>query len=714
MSPKENPKPKQQLQSKNNSPQQPANSRCDGELAVHNDLIIQIKTFVPFATNIFEKYPAKFEHGSERHGVFSRLVTLAEESFSKINSSALEEENTSLVAGDIGVLFFDRVRIRPIGDAVEKAPNYEVSLTPGEIVTLRQKTVTKTSQSESQSSKLETETVSSYSKNLSEEFTNEFGRSSSFTKQSGAGITAGYNQGVNASVSAEVSTGNASTTATNNAVHEVLNTVQNVQTKMNELTDIQFSFATENIYEAENVRVIRNDSDSIKDVYSYRMLQVFHLSLERYDCRLCWAPTVEKPGDSVKAQSGPNYDNSSSSRIKLREKIEKLPLPDKVLDQSPEARKTIRYDHVLKVSSSVWNFEGSDHYGTVELPLPPGYILDGAPFIEQIEGEPDDQKIFNTSVEEYMGNPGEALTKAWPEDAGVTVKVGYHLHTAHNTHFDFRIAMYAQPSPETRKRYTDIVDTWIEEMIDQELAKLLEEQKSDQDLLSNTAGTGDDGWAQSELTRQIIINHFPEAINNRPISSEIRQLFDWQNLSWTLCSPWWSEQAGKTGVDYPTTTVANASSAQVFLSIPRKKEPRAIAALVALGILPNNVEWHRELRHHIDEIAKQNEKYKAVTEYSDDDFEEISSPNGISLTGEDAKKWENDFERSTPFDVIFREIFAVPTGGIDFEERKASCPIATDTQSETEPGKTTLEQKLADAIEKTDLSNVSVNITVGK
>jgi hypothetical protein len=205
----------------------------------------------------------------------------------------------------LGFLFLERLRIRPIGHTLERAPFYTLSLTPGESVTLRQQSFSKRTSTFEQTQEEEEERKSEYSSTftteLAQEYTHAIQDSTNWgISQSVTGTYEAQTWNISGTTAGNYGATTSETDSVTEISRNVEQTLRKVETRQKTTHKTVVTIGHEDTLQQESLRVLRNDEDRTKKVYMRRVMQVLHLSYERYGVRLCWAPCVQDPGRDVR------------------------------------------------------------------------------------------------------------------------------------------------------------------------------------------------------------------------------------------------------------------------------------------------------------------------------------------------------------------------------------------------------------------------------
>jgi len=598
---------------------------------------------------------------------------------------------------DIGLLFLERVRIRPIGYTLERAPFYELSIEPGEVVTLRQKSFSKRSGSFEEvteaSKEQQMEYLSAFTTELSEEY------STSQTDSSNWGVntlvSGTYGNPAKGSVTGELGGNYGASADSTDTFKEVSSRSQSLSRKIASsqkmLHKTTVTIATENTLEDESIKVITNTDTRAKKIFMRKLMQVLHLSQERYGVRFCWAPYVREPGKDVR-QLIPGPGSFPDAIQEIRDKWNATPPPEE-LGPGPTSQ-TVAGEWTGKLSGGAGGLR--DDNARHQVAIPTGYQYSDA-YLE---------------TKEKDGSPNVYIkSKPSRGDTGVVTVV---VHVGLSGGFDaeninYRVCVVAEPGPDLLAQREAAVAEWRRQKMEEEIQQFMQTKREEvKDVPS-------DAWPQSELMRRVIAEHFGPGISdaNCHLLSMLQTMFEWENLSFELHAPWWIRSTPVNGLQSLRTTFLNASYAQVFIPIRPGFEEKALLCLLGIGALPNNQRLARVIEYYLRDMRVHLEpQFASGQSFDRSATKEIDSPCDIHLTDLGQQQWANKFEEDTGFITLARWTETIPTDGVDYETQFARCDASTpmrDANERDARAKTALTEALSSRIQNGD-GQIQINV----
>lgn len=569
----------------------------------------------------------------------------------------------------LGLLFLDRLRLRAAGWTVERAPFYQLSLTPGEVVTLRQRSFSKraTTLTETVEETIERriEYSSTFATELTEQFTDTQSKSNNWNVTSTISGTIGdaKSKSLSASLTGGYGAQSASSLTAVESSREAETIVRNVESSQKTTHKTVIEISTEESLESETVRVLQNDTAGVLKAFLRRTMQVHHLSYERYGVRFCWSPCIDDPGAAIKEFTpGEGFFVSEVEAIKAKwDSIE--PGPDEV--PQPRTQKTVCGTWSPKLSGGL---SGLSETYTRYIQVPAGFS------VQTVRPET-----------RYEDRDPEVRIQSWSQSGGtVTADVFVKLKGA-NWKLDagnvsFRACIDLVANQQVMNAYAQAVADWRKNKADEEIQLFLESKRqefSDLDF---------DAWAPSELQRRILEKYFNVGAFDPSCAliEKLNRIFEWEAMSATLYAPWWSKDTEITGLQSLATDFRNASKAQVYLPLRPGFEEEALTILLAIGALQLHPSWMDELLYYLADMRNNLEpKFKRDRNYGDDEWKEVTGPADIPLTNAGAAQWQSDFEIPDPFLVLRRFTAVTPTDGVDVELKGPDCEtdlLISDTQ----------------------------------
>ena len=289
--------------SSNESGEIPTNSLCPGPcLEASADTFIYHATYAHMYIRRAEEEPSR---GEERRlekapGLDWRFTALFRAVKSAVPASKKQSPEEYDLIFQLGILFRERIRTRPMGFTIERAPFYEISIPPGDMVTLKQRSFSRRTRSLQEELTTESEEKLELSSSFTTEMNDELTRVIESTTQWSEGTSA--SAGIGYSVfSAALSYENSTTVNDMNSEtarqmrRTVEEAVRKIESRQKATHKTVMEVTSEESLASESIRILHNYSTALKKIYMRRLLQVLHVTHERYDAQLCWAPCVEKP-----------------------------------------------------------------------------------------------------------------------------------------------------------------------------------------------------------------------------------------------------------------------------------------------------------------------------------------------------------------------------------------------------------------------------------
>ncbi|GLR83775.1 hypothetical protein [Bradyrhizobium iriomotense] len=531
-----------------------------------------------------------------------------------------EQQLAMLLSNEIGFLYLDRTRIRPIGFAVGEFL-YSLSLAPGEEVTLEQKTYSERQTSledlQDQEATLDLELSSTLTGELSQSLNQELSRLAKDSESNAAHVGADID-GVNVSMgpnnSNSVDNGDRITSTT--SVKNTYSASTKVAAKYRTQHKITFTVSTVNKFETSSKRVIRNPNAYTPiDLMYFKILKRLRLSQERYGVRLCWAPAIRDP-------AGPFWARILAMRDALFAAASKASAgPRPVPPDPPAAAPPVVASTVMDANHFDW-FNGSQSYDyDVTIAAPAGYVWDG-----------DAAFVSSSVVLAFSGSRPAAAEVRMPSNDGTGMKCIVHVGAVDRLWVDFSTFPPTPHLDATGTASFQVSARFIPSNVqaaddyNQKLAawKTADDawQSQDSQIKAAALAKAQSDWdaiRQSELARLnpvyeafgvVITQMFPST--TRDHIDEIdrwERLFDWSQASLKLYPAWWNG----TGLREPSldpTHFVNASWARLFLPVRVGSEAEAIKAIyqVSQGNAPNAA-----LAKYIDDVTGQLNQYRQTS-----------------------------------------------------------------------------------------------------
>jgi hypothetical protein len=487
----------------------------------------------------------------------------------------------ALVASELGLLFLDRTRIRPLGFALgEHIQSF--SLAPGEEVTLEMKTYSKKEESFEKSSEQEktfdTELSSTLTTELNEGMTAENSRNTGDTSTMGVnvggnidGIT--FNVGPTSSSTLQ----NANRDSVTQSAKVAQSASAKVAARNRALHKTVFRVSSETRFETTAKRVFRNpNANTPIDLQFFKVLQRLQLSHERYGVRLCWSPVLADPGAALLAR----LEETRQAIYARASQAGAGPRPTQPMPPGapPAAQPQVVSDGLVADKfDPVWGGQRYDY--SITLLAPPGLQWDRQPVSAALT---------------FTGNrpAGISITSAAPTPAGVLIVMHVGIEDNANPlkpqYWEPRgtatITVSAQfeaaisPIISVNDSYLNAMNAWRDavatwEALDRQ-AKADAQAAADEEWASVLKKAIDGSNAMQEVIGGIM-RSLPGASRNLREVDFLEDVFDWKNAGLRLYSGWWS------GVELrdpsrPADSFVNASWARLYLPIKVGAEAQAL------------------------------------------------------------------------------------------------------------------------------------------
>ena len=566
---------------------------------------------------------------------------------------------------DVGLLFLDRLRVRPVGHTVERGPFYELGLAPGETVTLRQRSFSKRASTLEETVEESEEHRLEYSSTFSTELLEQF--SETQTESTNWNVTATIQGGLGAPAAAHIggslsgsygasSVNDRSASESFRETEEVVRKVETIQKRSHKTV---MEITTEESFETEAVRVITNGDTQAMKLFMRRMMQVLHLSYERYGVRMCWAPCIPDPGRDIR-RFIPGEEFFAAEVQEIRDLwSSRNPGPEEVPPLAGSTTVCGDWSGVLSGGA-----DGVDTELPRTLTIPSGMKLSHL-YVET----QDEDRDPNVYIESHSV-------------VGATVHIQVHVGlkgwnlVGDSGNVDFRVCMQVVPSDAAVDAHAVAVRLWQQSQAQAQIDAFLEEKSKE------FGDSRPDAWVPSELQRRLIDTFF----NLAGLGSDCRlvetmnRLFEWESMSAELHAPWWSSTQAISGLQSLATNIHNAAFARVYVPLRPGYEEKALAALLAVGAIDVNSQWIEDIYYYLAGMRTDLEPLFADTRvFPTDNWQSVNSPADILLTPMGADDWSEEFERERPFQVLGRFTATIPTDGVDLEIAMGDCPIDTPT-----------------------------------
>ncbi|MGI8330420.1 hypothetical protein ACRYCC_10690 [Actinomadura scrupuli] len=567
--------------------------------------------------------------------------------------------------GWLGILFYDRLRLRPSGLAAGDQV-YALSLAPGEEVTLTQRSETKRSAAfeeiVDQTMEQELEFNSTWSTGLTQQ------DADSTTSSSGGNLSASVGVDlfglINVDIGGGLNAQDSHTKTTSTQTQNTRQTTRRAASKARQEHKTTFRVGTDALEEFGSRRVLRNANPSrALTLTFFKLYQKYRVILERHDAKLCVSLCVDDPGAHL--------------RQELLEELAKLDpvAPAGTVPEIPAAGQQIQdfdLDNPTRGITAEVEF-------TTELPtgtLLTGWSLDitgfrlrqGAAVVDvdpsRFASAGGSWAFVNTSGP-VVGSTGEQRHRVHFILPGGVMG----LSSTASVRFTWR---YAPDSS-----FTDDVTAALE-AARQKVRDSFSADRVMRILEEVRAGARDLVFRQ--LFEQTLLAGVRAKKTDPPcdLLEQIRQCFDW-NEAVIQYLPWWLTSAGyqrredlrrllltlpgDTQSDLIIDDLLVASKARVYLPIRRGREKDAVQLLAGKGNVPCVADFIAWRDQQLGQLPYPLPDYTAITAIGPS----LATPAG-------AADWEHDWERQRgKFLVLDEWSELLPTDGVHVEPSLSTC-----------------------------------------
>jgi hypothetical protein len=552
-------------------------------------------------------------------------------------ATVLGPQDVEFIAGllrsDLGYVFLDRTRIRPMGFALGEHV-YALSLAPGEEITLEQKTFSKRQvtfeEQNEQERQFDLELSSTYNTEIQEGFERQKNRTDAWGLTWNFGTQYASPQTQYGQVNANFTIGETRnvTEAHQEAMRRSVRDSQTASSKVSARYRAQhkttFRIVSEQGFEATSKRTIRNPNRTTPvTLHYFKVVQRLQMMQERYGARLCWAPSVKDPAlvFSEKIRKG---------RQQIMDAAEKSvpPPPTEPVAPDPEKSTSTKREMVTRHSAVTiadkWNAAGGmSHDYDVDIVYDAGYSWDGSnPVIQVFTRRPQDKV-----TREIVGVP-----RPIQDEGGYKLRVVVHIgagewllgpgisfQVSANFYKDVTIT---QEMGQNTKYNDDLADYRI---------KLKDWEDRRKDLLAAAREAADafekrlmENFSPvNEMVSQIIDLNFPESVRDELWEIDYWQrLFDWERASFIAYPSWWSSGETRNPTLDPTDFM-NASWAKLYLPVRVGMEQLALRWIYGKALaVPLQQQVEKRFQGVIDELKK----FRMDILGSADELAEITDP----------------------------------------------------------------------------------------
>jgi hypothetical protein len=475
----------------------------------------------------------------------------------------------NLLKTQIGWLFLDRTRIRPIGYAVGEHV-HSLSLAPGEELVVEQKAFSKRQATydelTEQERQFDLELSSSLSTELQEGLDEQVNRNA--TNGQGFGAISGFDVQLNLFDIVNLQkfkTTEASNDTKRRSVKDSQSATAKIAAKYRALHKIEFKVTREEGFESTSRRTLRNPSKyTPMQLHYFKILRKMEMKQERHGVRLCWTPCLQDPGRDV-------FKRMQEGRAAILRAAEvATPIPDEPKAPTPASRPATAATNSVTVTS--WNPDGgTDTNVFVPVPITSDYVWD--------------QSLANIKVSvdtEIDRNRIVTLRRVGATQIGPNIRVQVRLIVTPRTNW-FNLAEYspvkvvaeirlipdpATVDPEFRKE----LDAWRIAL------REWEKQVAEMQLQARASAlAAADAWenetlqsvnALSEMMGRIINERFDDpAFRDECWEVDLwHKVFDWGAAAYRLYPAWWTKGQMRDPARDPSH-LYNASWARLYIPI---------------------------------------------------------------------------------------------------------------------------------------------------
>ena len=528
-------------------------------------------------------------HDRETVELANNAVVLPEATVAALNVDTPMKADVSvarLLNNDVGILFLDRTRVRPVGfcpgDHITT-----ISLGPGEELTVEQKSFSKREATYEEVNDTERQFDLELSSTLANSIEEGMSRAEQHTASSGwnvggsiSGEYKGVKVGINGGYSSSVS--DADQKSRTRSSTDSFTASRKVASKYRTQHKTTFRIVTEQRFEATSKRVLRNPNRYTPvDLHYFKVLQRMQMTQERYGVRLCWAPFVPDPAFGV-------VQRIEAQRQVLRDKYKPV-LAAKPLPPNPPAARPPQVVSSPVVTVKDFSFTGGlsadfdlevsppAHYawdrdaqfvidslvgtaiGSVNNRGPSWYVV-GQPFAN---GEGKVQVKVHVGVGEGspFGNKGRIELQVWaqfvatPDQADATYQAAYAAWEAAVATWEANNAKAITEADAKAKAEGDAYEAEVWQNLN----------------------------ATNELLNRIVAALWPLQLRDEASEVDLwRQLFEWESAAFDLYPSWWSDRPMRNPLAEPTD-FRNASWARVYLPLRTGREAEALEFILTGG-----------------------------------------------------------------------------------------------------------------------------------
>ncbi|MET3699408.1 hypothetical protein SAMN05877753_11147 [Bacillus oleivorans] len=542
---------------------------------------------------------------------------------------------SGLLQSEIGFLFLDRTRIRPVGFGLGEHV-YSLSLAPDEEVTLEQKTFTKKEvtfeEQNEQENQFDVELSSTYSTEIQEGFERQKSRSDSWGLTWGLGAQYASPETMYGQVNAQFNI-NETRNVTEAHQETMRRSVKDSQTASSKVAGkyrtqhkTMFRIVSEQSFESTSKRTIRNPNRTTPvTLHYFKVLQRLKMTQERYGARLCWAPSIKDPALTFfeKIRKGRQYIIDEAQK-RLPAPPAEPPAPG-TADSPTSTKNETKIFHSQIVEADKWGVTGDMRAEyEIDIPYDAEFTWDGdvskvgINIITRREQKDVSRWIVGMPTPTLDGSGRQVLrvtvhigAKSWLFGPGIQVQISASFYkkvtvseqTAENTAYNDAIADY-------RIRLKE----WEDER-DAAIASANQEADAFEKRMVETLSP------VNEMVSQVIEKYFPAGVRDEIWEIDYWQrLFDWERASFVAYPSWWSGgETRKPTVD-PSDFI-NASWAKLYLPIRVGMEHHALRWIFGKSLA---VPLSKEEEAKFDEVVNQLNKFRSEVIGSVDEVAHLS------------------------------------------------------------------------------------------
>jgi hypothetical protein len=604
----------------------------------------------------------------------------------------------------LGILFLDRLRLRPTGIVAGEFV-YSLSLAPGEEVLTREQ-------------EAELEFSSTWSTDVTQSTTDSY----SHTNASQMGFNVGAQiYVVNVGANVGMSTSSTHTISSQDQVSRGTEVSRRAAYRMRSEHKTTFKVGTDVVEEFGSRRILSNQNPSrALTLKFYKLYEKQRILLERYDARMCVLLHIKDPG--------------KYARQELIEELSKLD-PNYVLslDRCPD----VASSQTVTNTQSLYNMDlGS--WGTeysiaksFTAAVPPGMALSNfrAQVTRWVVVDGDDTYDAEPSEFEAYGGVIYAtfvVGSGFGQSSGVVqIQIEARMPEASGRG-------WLTESVDVRATFTFTPSTEFEEQrrncIEQEQQRIRESFSMDKvKSIVEEVSNAETALIHRQIFEQVLLPRINELDYSESHLDRLHAIYEWEEM-YVEYMPWWMHASGRQArqrlrdllLNLPGDTRSDlvlhdfllSSYAKVYLPITPGRELSAINVVLKDEIPDELEECIREFR------IWRNVQFAKIPQPipTSDSVEEIG-PDMATKAGSD--DWANDWERPRrKFLVLDEWSETIPTDGVHIEPSVSEC-ITTDEQraraleADLQASSASNERDLARAeLERNIGDNVSENIVI--